>query len=192
MVVKWSTEYQAGSVTYYSNIKKSLKQVLLMTRLFCLSRLKIIFNECPLVILIGNLCVISFVDARLFLFGSSKNGFGFRSSDIDICMTLENKVKEDVDCVDVIIGLSKLLKKHKDCGNVLAITTAKVPIVKFYLRSCKREADISLYNTLALENTKMLATYAKLDDRVATLGYTVKVFAKVSLNEGRNNLASRD
>lgn len=26
----------------------------------------------------------------------------------------------------------------------------------------------------------MLATYAKLDDRVATLGYTVKVFAKVS------------
>ena len=106
-------------------------------------------------------------------------------------MTFENQVKEEVDCVDVIIELSKLLKKHKDCGNVLAITTAKVPIVKFYLRSCKREADISLYNTLALENTKMLATYAKLDDRVATLGYAVKVFAKVSLNEGRYNLSAR-
>ena len=83
----------------------------------------------------------------------------------------------------MITELAKLLKKHKDCGNVLAITTAKVPIVKFYLRSCKREADISLYNTLALENTTMLATYAKLDDRVATLGYIVKVFAKVSLCE---------
>jgi len=141
-------------------------------------------------ILTSNLSVVSFVDARLFLFGSSKNGFGFRNSDIDICMTFENQVKEEVDCVDVIIELSKLLKKHKDCGNVLAITTAKVPIVKFYLRSCKREADISLYNTLALENTKMLATYAKLDDRVATLGYAVKVFAKVGLNEGRDNLAS--
>jgi len=89
-----------------------------------------------------------------------------------------------VDAVDVITQLAKLLKKHKDCGNVLAITTAKVPIVKFYLRSCKREADISLYNTLALENTAMLATYAKLDDRVATLGYTVKVFAKVRRCEG--------
>lgn len=122
------------------------------------------------------------IDARLFLFGSSKNGFGFRNSDIDICMTFENRVKEDIDdFVDVIIELSKLLKKHKDCGNVLAITTAKVPIVKFYLRSCKREADISLYNTLALENTRMLATYAKLDDRVVTLGYAVKVFAKVRL-----------
>ena len=86
-----------------------------------------------------------------------------------------------VDAVEVIKKLAKLLKKHKDCANVFAITTAKVPIVKFYLRSCKREADISLYNTLALENTAMLATYAKLDDRVATLGYTVKVFAKVRL-----------
>ena len=27
--------------------------------------------------------------ARLCLFGSSKNGFGFRDSDLDICMTLE-------------------------------------------------------------------------------------------------------
>lgn len=117
--------------------------------------------------------------ARLFLFGSSKNGFGFRNSDIDICMTLENRVKEELDCVEIITNLARLLKKHKDCNNVLPITTAKVPIVKFFLRSCKREADISLYNTLALENTKMLATYAKLDDRVATLGYAVKVFAKV-------------
>ena len=80
----------------------------------------------------------------------------------------------------MITELAKLLKKHKDCKTVVPITTAKVPIVKFYLRSCQREADISLYNVLALENTTMLATYAKLDDRVATLGYTVKVFAKVS------------
>lgn len=27
--------------------------------------------------------------AQLCLFGSSKNGFGFRDSDLDICMTLE-------------------------------------------------------------------------------------------------------
>lgn len=118
-------------------------------------------------------------EARLFLFGSSKNGFGFRNSDIDISMTLEGRVKEEVDCVEEIRSLEKLLRKHRDCANVLAITTAKVPIVKLSIRSCDLEADISLYNTLALENTKMLAIYAKLDDRVATLGYTVKVFAKV-------------
>lgn len=34
--------------------------------------------------------------ARLFLFGSSKNGFGFRTSDIDICMTFDDVAKEEV------------------------------------------------------------------------------------------------
>ena len=37
-----------------------------------------------------------FADAKLFLFGSSKNGFGFRNSDMDICMTLGNRTKEEV------------------------------------------------------------------------------------------------
>ncbi|XP_065378574.1 terminal uridylyltransferase 4 isoform X36 [Macaca fascicularis] len=34
-------------------------------------------------------CKRCFEKARLCLFGSSKNGFGFRDSDLDICMTLE-------------------------------------------------------------------------------------------------------
>lgn len=41
-----------------------------------------------------DVCVCVFVcesaeKAQLCLFGSSKNGFGFRDSDLDICMTLE-------------------------------------------------------------------------------------------------------
>ncbi|XP_078479709.1 terminal uridylyltransferase 4-like [Lampetra planeri] len=63
--------------------------------------------------------------------------------------------------------------------NILPITTAKVPIVKFEHRSSSLEGDISLYNTLAQHNTRMLATYALLDPRVQILGYTLKVFAKV-------------
>ncbi|XP_020897481.1 terminal uridylyltransferase 7 isoform X2 [Exaiptasia diaphana] len=120
-----------------------------------------------------------FPDARLHLFGSSMNGFGFKDSDLDICMTIEGKNKDDLDCISIIKDLAKKLKQHRDCSNVFAITTAKVPIVKFYLRSVKKEADISLYNVLALENTKMLATYAKIDDRVSVLGYTLKLFAKL-------------
>lgn len=41
-------------------------------------------------------------------------------------MTLKNRVKEELDCVEIIIILARLLKKHRDCTNVLAITTAKV------------------------------------------------------------------
>uniref|UniRef100_A0A8C2Q7S4 Terminal uridylyl transferase 4 n=1 Tax=Cyprinus carpio TaxID=7962 RepID=A0A8C2Q7S4_CYPCA len=101
--------------------------------------------------------------AQLCLFGSSKNGFGFRDSDLDICMTLEGHDNAEV----------------KSClRNILPITTAKVPIVKFEHRQSGLEGDISLYNTLAQHNTRMLATYAAIDPRVQFLGYTMKVFAK--------------
>jgi DNA polymerase sigma len=37
--------------------------------------------------------------ARLCLFGSSKNGFGFRDSDLDICMTLEGHENAEVSSI---------------------------------------------------------------------------------------------
>uniref|UniRef100_A0AAY4DJH3 RNA uridylyltransferase n=1 Tax=Denticeps clupeoides TaxID=299321 RepID=A0AAY4DJH3_9TELE len=117
--------------------------------------------------------------AQLCLFGSSKNGFGFRDSDLDICMTLEgHDTAEKLNCKEIIEGLAKVLKKHTGLRNILPITTAKVPIVKFEHRQSGLEGDISLYNTLAQHNTRMLATYAAIDPRVQYLGYTMKVFAK--------------
>ncbi|XP_077389550.1 terminal uridylyltransferase 4 isoform X3 [Festucalex cinctus] len=117
--------------------------------------------------------------AQLCLFGSSKNGFGFHDSDLDICMTLEgHETAEKLNCKELIEGLAKVLKKHAGLRNILPITTAKVPIVKFEHRQSGLEGDISLYNTLAQHNTRMLAMYAALDERVQFLGYMMKVFAK--------------
>ncbi|PWA15881.1 hypothetical protein CCH79_00009039 [Gambusia affinis] len=121
-----------------------------------------------------------FAGARLQLFGSSKNGFGFRQSDLDICMVLEGKeTMEDIDCINIIKGLARQLKKHPGLRNILPITTAKVPIVKFYHLRTGLEGDISLYNTLALHNTRLLASYAAIDRRVKILCYIMKVFAKM-------------
>jgi terminal uridylyltransferase len=52
------------------------------------------------------------------------------------------------------------------CRYVIAITGAKVPIVKFTDLKTEIEGDISLYNTLAQENTRMLLTYSNIDIRV--------------------------
>ncbi|XP_061906738.1 terminal uridylyltransferase 7 [Entelurus aequoreus] len=121
-----------------------------------------------------------FPGARLQLFGSSKNGFGFRQSDLDICMVRDGQdTIDDVDCINVIERLAKLLRKHPDLKNILPITTAKVPIVKFYHARTGLEGDISLYNTLALYNTRLLALYAAIDRRVKILCYVMKVFAKM-------------
>uniref|UniRef100_A0A7N6A8I3 CCHC-type domain-containing protein n=1 Tax=Anabas testudineus TaxID=64144 RepID=A0A7N6A8I3_ANATE len=118
--------------------------------------------------------------AQLQLFGSSKNGFGFRQSDLDICMVLQGKETiNDVDCINIIESLARMLKKHPGLKNILPITTAKVPIVKFYHVRTGLEGDISLYNTLALHNTHLLASYAAIDRRVKILCYVMKVFAKM-------------
>uniref|UniRef100_A0A3P8TBR5 CCHC-type domain-containing protein n=1 Tax=Amphiprion percula TaxID=161767 RepID=A0A3P8TBR5_AMPPE len=85
---------------------------------------------------------------------------------------------QDVDCISIIESLARLLKKHPGLKNILPITTAKVPIVKFYHIRTGLEGDISLYNTLALHNTHLLASYAAIDRRVKILCYVMKVFAK--------------
>ncbi|KAK6494342.1 terminal uridylyltransferase 7-like [Huso huso] len=121
-----------------------------------------------------------FDGAKLSLFGSSKNGFGFKQSDLDVCMTFEGKeTAEGLDCIRIIENLAKVLRKHPGLRNILPITTAKVPIVKFFHMRTGLEGDISLYNTLALHNTRLLAAYASIDPRVKYLCYTMKVFSKV-------------
>ena len=49
---------------------------------------------------------------------------------------------------------------------VIPIVGAKVPIVKFQHLETQIEGDISFYNTLAQENTKMLRLYSVIDSRV--------------------------
>ncbi|KAJ7335589.1 hypothetical protein JRQ81_013530 [Phrynocephalus forsythii] len=121
-----------------------------------------------------------FPGTQLNLFGSSKNGFGFKQSDLDICMTIEGlETAEGLDCIRIIEELARVLKKHSGLRNILPITTAKVPIVKFFHVRSGLEVDISLYNTLALHNTRLLSCYAAIDPRVKYLCYTMKVFTKM-------------
>ncbi|GFN98556.1 Zinc finger, cchc domain containing 6 [Plakobranchus ocellatus] len=119
-----------------------------------------------------------FDDAVLTLFGSTCNGFGFDKSDLDICMTFHRR-NGKIDKVFIIESLARRLKNYSELCNVQAISTAKVPIVKFLIRHNQLEGDISLYNTLAQQNTKLLYCYSQIDPRVQILGYAIKTFAKV-------------
>ncbi|CAG5136876.1 unnamed protein product, partial [Candidula unifasciata] len=118
-----------------------------------------------------------FDDANLTLFGSSCNGFGFERSDMDICLTFSQR--KIIDKPWVIESLARKMKQSKDLIRVQAISTAKVPIVKFVVRNLGLEGDISLYNILAQHNTRLLLCYSQIDPRVQILGYAIKHFAKV-------------
>ncbi|GIX89870.1 terminal uridylyltransferase 4 [Caerostris darwini] len=122
-----------------------------------------------------------FPDATLRLFGSFCNGFGFKNkSDMDFCLTFEDHNDgKNLDSVMIIEKVAEKLSKHSKLENVLPITSAKVPIVKFFWQESKLEGDISLYNSLAIINTEMLEAYTKIDPRVQILGYALKHLAKV-------------
>jgi hypothetical protein len=105
---------------------------------------------------------------------------------------------QNINYVRLIEELVHELKAYGKLTNLIPITTAKVPIVKFTYPKSKVDCDISLYNTLAQRNTHMLRTYANIDSRVQVksffyfyynlmliiiafqaLGYTMKRFAKL-------------
>ena len=116
---------------------------------------------------------------QLALFGSSANGFSFRHSDLDVSLTLSGPGGRREAQLQLVEELAAKLRKMPGVGRVVAITSAKVPIVKLYHKRHKVDADISVSNTLARENTKLLATYAAVDERARVLGYLVKLLAKV-------------
>ncbi|KAI1289877.1 Terminal uridylyltransferase 7 [Halotydeus destructor] len=121
--------------------------------------------------------------ARVELFGSSRNGFGANYCDLDLCLTFDNDDTGDgLNFVRVIENLREVLRGHPniDKSSIKAVTTAKVPIVKFiYVVGTRSfQCDISLYNVLAKENTRLLRTYSMIDERVSILGFVVKNFAK--------------
>lgn len=79
----------------------------------------------------------------------------------------------------IIRSIGALFRYEQDFDMIEERVSAKVPIVKFRHKKTMIEGDISLYNTLALQNTDLLRSYAEIDGRTKVLGHMVKYFAKV-------------
>ncbi|KAH9362691.1 hypothetical protein HPB48_001212 [Haemaphysalis longicornis] len=87
------------------------------------------------------------------------------------------KILNDV-CQDVKNACALQPQEEAELDEVIAITNAKVSIVKLFHVPIGLEAYLSVYNTLAQQNTRLLQTYSTIDNRVRKLGYTAKRFAK--------------
>lgn len=139
---------------------------------------------------------------KVNLFGSSANGFGSKTSDLDCCLTVEGcetalsagfSSEKGEREVTIIAGLMQKLvnlnyglqAQHVNSKefrsifqHVEAVPDAKVPIIRFIHVATGLEGDLSIYNTLPLRNTKLLRTYANFDDRILPLGFLLKQFCK--------------
>lgn len=113
-------------------------------------------------------------EARLYLYGSCANSFGFTKSDIDVCLAIEDA---DVNKAEVLLKLADILQSD-NLENVQALTRARVPIVKLKDPATGISCDICVNNLLAVINTKLLRDYAKIDERLRQLAFIVKHWAK--------------
>ena len=62
--------------------------------------------------------------------------------------------------------------------NLLVLPNARVPVIKFTYPPTKTQVDITINNNLACLNTRLIACYAGLDERVGQLVHIVKHWAK--------------
>ncbi|GER57476.1 poly(A) polymerase cid [Striga asiatica] len=113
-------------------------------------------------------------EARLHLYGSCANSFGFSKSDIDICLQMD---LGDKDKAEVLLKLAETLQSG-NLQNVQALTRARVPVVKLMDPATGISCDICINNVLAVVNTKLLHDYARIDVRLRQLAFIVKHWAK--------------
>ncbi|KAF1547312.1 Poly(A) RNA polymerase GLD2, partial [Eudyptula minor] len=136
-----------------------------------------------------------FPQSRLFLVGSSLNGFGTRSSDGDLCLVVKEEpiptsffnfnivfqVNQKTEARHILSLVQKLFST-KLCNYIERpqLIRAKVPIVKF--RDKVRqvfcvEFDLNVNNVVGIRNTFLLRTYAYIENRVRPLVLVVKKWA---------------
>ncbi|NXF08769.1 GLD2 polymerase, partial [Smithornis capensis] len=128
-----------------------------------------------------------FPQSRLYLVGSSLNGFGTRSSDGDLCLVVKEEPRSTFFFnifqmnqkteARRILSLVQKLFSTKLCNYIERpqLIRAKVPIVKF--RDKVRQFDLNVNNVVGIRNTFLLRTYAFIENRVRPLVLVVKKWA---------------
>ena len=112
-----------------------------------------------------------FENSKLSIFGSIESGLSLKGADFDLCLQIQ-----EVNQKKTLKRIGGMLR-GQGMENVQTISGAKVPIVKFLDPRSGLHVDISINNTLALHNTRLLSSYAKLDSRVRDLAICVKHWA---------------
>ncbi|WWD00319.1 hypothetical protein V866_007230 [Kwoniella sp. B9012] len=120
--------------------------------------------------------------ARLLSFGSSCNSFGLRNSDMDLVVLIDDP-NATIEPGNFVESMASLLERETNF-NVKPLPRARIPILKLELAPSPAlpfgiACDIGIENRLAIENTRLLLTYATIDPaRVRTLVLFLKVWSK--------------
>ncbi|SJK86659.1 Poly(A) RNA polymerase cid11 [Babesia microti strain RI] len=112
---------------------------------------------------------------KFYPFGSCESGFWVRGSDVDACLVIPG-------CDTRSQWLHKLRLIKRALSSVpgisfIRIIHANVPIAKIFNEENANVCDISINNTVALENTLFVKVLNKIDYRTSQLGRIIKYWA---------------
>ena len=105
------------------------------------------------------------------VFGSTLNGFASDSSDMDLCLFIDQSDysslshKEAHKCdVNILSSVRKIIRRFcsEYISNQIELIPAKVPILKFYDRLGQIEVDVSTNNPVCIRNTNLLFVYSQV------------------------------
>ncbi|KAJ3411315.1 hypothetical protein HDV05_002379 [Chytridiales sp. JEL 0842] len=111
------------------------------------------------------------------LFGSSANGLGGPSSDVDVTIRIPPGFDPSTHPASNVPFLSMLLR-NEGMKDVVAITGAKVPLCKFTDPTTNLKCDLSVGNMLGVHNSRLLQTYCSIHPVSRPLILLVKSWAK--------------
>ncbi|XP_032668934.1 poly(A) RNA polymerase gld-2 homolog A-like [Odontomachus brunneus] len=127
----------------------------------------------------------------LIMIGSTMNGFGLESSDVDMCLLVRHEKVDNRDTALLHLNQTlRCLQRYKSVEN-LEIIQAKVPIINFHDSRQNLNVDINCNSSVAIVNTHLLYCYSRIDWRVKPLVLIVKLWAQFhKINSARNNTLS--
>ncbi|CAL2028970.1 unnamed protein product [Caenorhabditis brenneri] len=116
----------------------------------------------------------------LYVVGSSLNGFGNNSSDMDLCLMITNKDLDQKNDAVVVLNLILSTLQYEKFVATQKLILAKVPIlrIKFAAPFDDITVDLNANNSVAIRNTHLLCYYSSYDWRVRPLVSVVKEWAK--------------
>ncbi|OQR91413.1 Poly(A) polymerase [Achlya hypogyna] len=132
---------------------------------------------------------------RLHAFGSSQNGFGGGSSDLDVGLFFDDPAELAAlswnDRIQILASVASILTHNGVLELEQFVYSARVPLLKFWDRRRKIAIDMSVGSPMALQNTRLLKAYGQLDARVRPLVFAVKHWAKQRrINDASNGSLS--
>ncbi|KAF9212151.1 hypothetical protein BGZ59_007167 [Podila verticillata] len=110
-------------------------------------------------------------DIKAEPFGSTVNGLGTSTSDVDLCITTTWPGLKNVQM------LATAFRKH-GMQKVFCVAGAKVPIVKLWDPELHLSCDMNINTPLGLMNTRLIKTYVAIDPRVRPFAMIIKHWAR--------------